>query len=106
MAYTITGHYDQALQDYNDAIDTIKVDPTLFFEVGNIYASIRDFNNALEAYGRAIDLKPSFVEALINRCYLHNLKMESDAAIEDCQKVIKLDPNRIQAVNGDDGKIE
>jgi tetratricopeptide (TPR) repeat protein len=99
-AYKSTGHYDQALQDYKDAIDLTKVDPDLFFEAGNLYAAIRDLDHALQAYDRAIELKPSFAEALTNRCYIHNLKMESDAAISDCEKVIKLDPGVTQALNG------
>src|SRR5215471_9603425 len=99
-AYKSTGHYDEALQDYKDAIELDKANPDLFFEAGNLYAAVRDTDHALEAYDRAIELKPSFAEALTNRCYIHNLKKESNAAITDCEKVIKLDPQLTEALNG------
>src|SRR5215469_754750 len=99
-AYKSIGHYDEALQDYKDAIELDKANPDLFFKAGNLYAAVRDTDHALEAYDRAIELKPSFAEALTNRCYIHNLKKESNAAITDCEKVIKLDPQLTEALNG------
>ena len=59
-AYKSTGHYDEALQDYKDAIELDKANPDLFFQAGNLYAAVRDTDHALEAYDRAIELKPSF----------------------------------------------
>jgi tetratricopeptide (TPR) repeat protein len=55
-AYKRIGNYNDAVHDYEDAIALDKANPDLLFEAGNLYAAIRDTDNALKAYDKAIEL--------------------------------------------------
>jgi len=50
-------------------------------------------DRALQAYGEAIRLKPSYSQAFNSRCYLYAITNRLQEALKDCNEALRLDPN-------------
>ncbi len=70
----------------------------LYFR-GNAYFDKRQYDQAIQDYDRAIKLKPSYVNAFINRGRAYRYKRQYDRAIEDFSQAIKLNPKNAQALS-------
>lgn len=70
-----------------------------WFEKGNAYGGNKDFDKAIEAYGKAISLNPKYSEAYFIRGYVYADKEQYEAAIRDYSKVIELTPSSSVAYN-------
>lgn len=67
-------------------------DPKYFFELGNLYADLSRRQDAAAAYQAAIELKPDYVEALVNFGALQNEAGEAEQAIELLTKAVDARP--------------
>jgi lipoprotein NlpI len=92
-AYYEKENYDQAIQDYNQAVRLNPSQASAFSNRGVAYASKGDYDSAIENYDEAIRLNPNHADALYNRgnAYKHN--KDYDRAILDYDQVIRLNPN-------------
>ena len=63
------------------------------FNQGAEFLDQKKWDEAIEAFTRAIELKPDFVKAYNNRGFAYTEKGEYDRAIEDLNKAIELDPS-------------
>jgi len=70
-----------------------------YFTLGNDYTKKKEYDKAIEAYQKAIEINPNNAWAYNNMglCFYH--KKEYDKAIEAYQKAIELDPNYARAYN-------
>ncbi|KAL9952289.1 hypothetical protein ACROYT_G039524 [Oculina patagonica] len=59
-------------------------------ELGNAAYKRKDFDTALEHYGKAIDLDPTNISFLTNRAAVFFEQGKFDECIEECEKAIKL----------------
>jgi len=61
--------------------------------------NLRDFENALKWYSKAIELNPKFTRAYFNRGVVHCELNENYKAIADYSKAIEFDPSYVKAYN-------
>jgi tetratricopeptide (TPR) repeat protein len=61
-----------------------------WYNKGNILVEIQDYDHAIEAYTKAIDLKSDMGEAYFNRGYVHLKLGNKRAGIEDLSKAGEL----------------
>jgi tetratricopeptide (TPR) repeat protein len=83
---------DQALEDYNKAID---LDPNLalaFSGRGFLYYERNDPDHALQDFNRAIELDPNVALAFNGRGLLFYDRKDYDLALQDFNRAIELDP--------------
>jgi tetratricopeptide (TPR) repeat protein len=93
MAYDANSQYDQAIQDFNEAI---KLDPSFeqaFNNRGNAYDERGQYDRAIQDFDEAIKLKPDYAHAYNNRGVSYDHKRDYDRAYQDYNKAIELDPN-------------
>lgn len=66
---------------------------------GQEFARLNDYDRALAAYDRALEISPDYLEVLEGRCWvLYNLE-QYDAAMRSCEKAISINPNSFRAWN-------
>jgi tetratricopeptide (TPR) repeat protein len=108
-AYFKKGNYDQALNDYNDAIKLVPSNPVAVNNRGNIEARLGQYDKAIADYSEAIHLNPGYANAFNNRCFAYNARGAQGAqgrpdgnpeghtegdyekAAHDCRRAIALD---------------
>jgi tetratricopeptide (TPR) repeat protein len=86
--------YDQAIQDFTNAIRYSDRNAITYYHRANAYTNIHDYNDALKDYTKAAELEPTFAETFNNRCYVYNVMGNYRFAIEDCTRAIQLDPKQ------------
>ena len=64
---------------------------------GSTYGEKGDYNRAIEAFTKAIDLNPNYAMAYNNRGLTYGKTGDYDRAIEDYTKAIKLKPDFVEA---------
>lgn len=67
---------------------------------GLAWSKLGDLGRAIQKYSEAIQVDPSYVIALNNRCAVYNRQREFDRAIQDCERAISLDPSYVNAYVG------
>jgi len=92
-AYEKIGKFDNAIEDYNRAIDLNLSYYPAYFMRGMAFEKTGRLNDAIEDYSRAIALNPSYYEAYNNRGMLYKKLGQRDKAIEDLVKAIALNPS-------------
>lgn len=112
-AYYNLGNYQQAIKDYNMAIvieefnvDDIRRENTLFgidqrvqttlaesrYNRGTAYSSLKNYEEALKDYDKAIELDPQFSKAYNNRGKAHFALGNYQQAIIDMKRSVEIDP--------------
>lgn len=92
LAYQNQGNLQQAMLDYNKAIE-IKPDyAEAYNDRGLIYYSRGEFDQAIADYCKAIEIQPRYAKAYYNRGAAYAAKKEYDQAIADCSKAIEINP--------------
>lgn len=103
--------YEAAIGDYNKAIDFLKTGKSgsyllrrdysdVYNNRGLIKVNMNDISGALQDYGEAIRMNPSFAEAYNNRALLKGEKAnDSTGAMLDFNKAIEINPAYAQAYN-------
>jgi protein O-mannosyl-transferase len=66
--------------------------------LGNAEYRASNYDIALESYNKAIELKPDFADAWLNRGILHTKMNQHQEAITDFSKTIEIEPGNIQAI--------
>ncbi len=97
LALAALARYDEAIQDYDEAI---KLDPNYkeaFFNRGLALAVLEKFDEAIQDYDEAIKLDPNYKEAFFNRGLALAALDKFDEAIKDYDEAIKLDPKNKEA---------
>lgn len=85
-----TKKLNDALDDYNKAVELAPATAPAWFNKGNILIELEDYTSALASFSRAIELKDDMGEAYFNRGYVY-LKLGNRAAgIADLSKAGEL----------------
>ncbi len=106
---------EQLRQKYNALIDSknhnevievctqiIQLDPNnakVFYNRGNAYTGLKQFEKAIQDYNEAIKLNSEFAEAFNNRGNAYTSLKQFEKAIQDYNKAIELDPQDAEAFN-------
>lgn len=73
-----TGHYDQAVTLYNEILKNEGSSSELYYNLGNAYAKIGDYGNAVLCYLRSLRLDPSNKNAKENLNYIESKVIETN----------------------------
>jgi len=92
--YFKMGNYDQALQDYDEAIGLDPSNTAALYNRGNIKTAVGQYDKAVADYSKAIQLNPTYAAAFNNRCFAYNAAGYYDLAENDCRRAINLDPKQ------------
>lgn len=103
------------LQDSENAFsEAIRLDgtiPACWYWRGVVRSERNDFEKALADYGKALELNPSFEEALLDRADIRAAQGQFDAALADIRKALETNPSSALATRAlgnlflDQGKI-
>ncbi|MGB3459922.1 MAG: tetratricopeptide repeat protein [Halobacteriota archaeon] len=100
VAFAMSDEYERAIiEDYNK---TIELDPNYayaYYNRGNAYSDLMQYERAIEDYNKTIELDPNYTHAYNNRGNAYYYLMQYERAIEDYNKTIELDPNYAYAYN-------
>jgi len=99
-AYTATGNYDRAIQDFDQSI---KLDPTYakpFNNRGVAYLKKGEYDFAIKNLDDAIRLNPNYAQAFANRAETYEKKSEYERAARDYDEAIRLEPDLKAIWNG------
>jgi tetratricopeptide (TPR) repeat protein len=88
--YKYLNNYSLAISDYKQALN-LKLDFTILLKLAKCYNAIKDFNNEICCYVKAIAMEPSNSSLLINRAEAYMNIGGYDNAILDYNTVLKKD---------------
>ena len=77
VRHLANGHYDQALADYDRAIELDAANTWAFLGRGDTYQAMGRYDQALADYDRAIELDATFSGAIANRGATYQAMAES-----------------------------
>jgi tetratricopeptide (TPR) repeat protein len=89
--------YDQALDDYNRALEVDPQDGAAYRDRGNVYGLQRRFDQALEDLNKALELDPQDATAYSGRGNIYSWLRRYDQALEDLNRALELDPQNVRA---------
>lgn len=87
------GKFRDAIQPLNAAIDADDKNYEAFNSRAVAYFELKDYENALLDYERAIQLNPDFYKPYYNRAKLKTARGETDAALKDYAEAIRRSPD-------------
>ncbi len=100
MIYSKIGQYNEAIEDYNKAIN---INPKYYYifkaynNIGIAYAQQGQYKEAINDFNKAIALKPGYSDAYYNRGVAYANMGRYQQAIEDYNKSIMLKPGYTEA---------
>ena len=98
------GEIEQAIEKWRSIANVAEgVDSQLqaraWFSVGYLYGEEDNWEAAVGAYDKALELNPDLVEAYNNRGVMQNKLGQYEAALADLNEAIRLKPNYLNAYN-------
>jgi len=89
--------YEQAINDYNSAIELKPEYAWAYGSRGLVYRILKDYQRAIADFDHAIELKPEYAWAYGSRGRAYHLLKDYQRAIADFDRAIELDPRYIWA---------
>ena len=86
------GRPEEALEDFNRAIDIDSTKADGFLGRANALNTLKRFEEALPDYNRAIEIDPKLANAYVNRGSAYSQLGQYEKAIADYEKGLQLDP--------------
>jgi len=96
--YRLMKRYEEALQDFNHAIE---LDPNYAWAIairGMTYQSMKRYEEAFQDFNQAIDLDPKDAWAIALHGQTHRLMKRYEEALKDFNQVLELDPKYAWAI--------
>ncbi len=98
-AHLEKGEYDQAISEFNKALEINPRDANAYFNRGLAYHNKGQYDQAISDYTKALEINPGFAEAYNNRGFTCGLKGQFDQAISDLNKALEINPSFALAYN-------
>jgi type II secretory pathway predicted ATPase ExeA/tetratricopeptide (TPR) repeat protein len=96
--YTKSKNYPKAIIAYQKAANLNHRSPDAFYNLGFVYASIKDFENAEKMFFHVVDLKPPYLDkVLFNLAVVQQKQGKNQQCIENLEKAIKNNPKNQRA---------
>jgi tetratricopeptide (TPR) repeat protein len=93
----IRNDFQGAFQDLNFAAKYDTLDDRVFFNLGDLFLSSGNFNEAIINYTKAINLNEASTESYNNRGIARLNLLDCNGAINDFKKVLAINPKHAQA---------
>ena len=87
-----TGHLDEAISDYTEAIRLNRDNEAAFCGRADILCAISEYGHAISDYDEAIRLDPSYAAAYNGRGVACHYMMEYDSAVNDYSEALLVTP--------------
>jgi len=97
IAYAKTGHYDQAISDFNRALELNPKDVKAYYNRGLAYYQKGEYDQAISDFNKALEINPIDAKAYYIRGLAYYQKGEYDQAISDYTKALELNPRYAKA---------
>ena len=95
------GKMDDAVREYEAILHMDKNCENCYYNLGAIYLNVKkDNKKALEAFTKAIEVNPNYVEAYFARGYTYALLKDKESAKADYAMCLKIQPNYEAAIQG------
>ena len=92
-AYLHLKDYEQAISDFNRALDLNPDYAWVYGSRGVVYRTLRDYERAITDFGRAIELNPAYAWAFGSRGVTFHFLNDYERAIADFDRAIEIDPD-------------
>ncbi|MEO0185631.1 MAG: tetratricopeptide repeat protein, partial [candidate division WOR-3 bacterium] len=96
-AYNLLGQYDNAIADFNRAIE---INPSLelsYFDRGTVYEHLGFYDKAISDFTNALNIQPDFVMGYVDRGAIYSKIGEYHKAYNDLKRALQLKPNLPEA---------
>lgn len=84
--------FDQAAEVLQEAVRRNRANPDAWSRLGVLYSDQGHFDDAVEAFGKAIELRPQDAQEYVNRGEAYRLLKNPELAIKDLSVAVELDP--------------
>jgi len=95
VAYYHLGQHEQALADYNRALELEQGEPSIFNNRANAYRELQQYDLALADYTHALTLDPAMRMLYMNRGTVYGKVGRFSEAMADLNRALKMEPNHI-----------
>lgn len=85
--------YEQAIEDFSEAIRLNPKNPESYFNRGDAYDEKKEFDRAIADYDAALRLRPQATVVFNNRGLAYSHKRDYDRAIQDYDEALRLKPD-------------
>jgi tetratricopeptide (TPR) repeat protein len=92
------GHFDQAIENYSQAIRLRLDDPQAWFGRGRALTTAGRFRDAIDDLDQAIHLRPEFIAAYVERGFAYGQAGDFNHGIEDFNRVLASEPSNLRAL--------
>jgi len=99
MAHYDSGCNEAALDEFNEAIQIDSTFSSAYFNRGNTYERLRQYEKAEQDYTAAVLHDPANFDAYINRAALYHDLQRFDEAISDYTRILEIVPNYVRALS-------
>ncbi len=84
--------FDQAAEVLQEAVRRNRANPDAWSRLGVLYSEQGYFDDAVDAFGKAIELRPQDAQEYVNRGEAYRLLKNPELAIKDLTMAVELDP--------------
>ena len=96
--YRLLGRYEEALADFNRAIELKPDDAWVLTRRAKTYRLLGRYEEALADFNRAIELKPDDAWAIVSRGQTYLAQFRYEEALADFNRAIELKPDYVWAI--------
>ncbi len=96
LTYARQGKYEEAIEEYEQAIKLAPRSPALYFGFGTMYMNMERYPEAIEHLRTAVSIDPSYYDAYINLGYSYGQMGQLDRATMAYRQAAAIDPDNYQ----------
>jgi len=97
MAYFAESNYDQALDDFSQALELNQGSYKTLYYRGMTHQILENCPAALDDFNRCLQLNPYQFDALYSRAQVYFHLGDSTKALGDCEQALNIEPKSLQA---------
>jgi tetratricopeptide (TPR) repeat protein len=97
LAYNNESEYQYQIDNYTKCLELVSDYPYAYFNRGNVYAKLKNYNAAISDWTNAIRIDPDYAQAYYNRGLAYAKLKNYNAAIADYSSAIRIDPDYADA---------
>ena len=88
----------EALREYENSLITHPDDWSAYYNLGNFYSNLNDFERALQAYNTSIIIYPEAIMPMVNAGFIYSLQGNYNKAEEMFTRALSYEPNHEAAL--------